>query len=312
MAVACLMAGAVLGQTNGPSPRILSRGHAAGSYQAFPDVCRLANGDLLCVFYAGHGHVSLPRADWPRGGRICLVRSEDEGQTWSEPRVLYDGPDDDRDPHVAQLRDGTVVCSFFPYRQKADGKAEYETAIVESRDGGWSWDAMHRVLAPGWAVSAPVRVLSDGTCLLGVYHEDGGTAYGGVLRSTDGGRTWGVPVAIGKDSGVRLDAETDVIELRDGTVLAALRGDKVPLHFARSGDGGRTWGRVESSGFPGHCPHLTRLRTGEILLAHRLPATSMHVSRDDGRTWGEPVRIDEVGGAYPATVELNEIGRAHV
>ncbi|MEY3275363.1 MAG: hypothetical protein RL153_628, partial [Verrucomicrobiota bacterium] len=119
-----------------PPHRILSRGWAAGSYQAFPDACRLANGDILCVFYAGHGHVSLPRADWPRGGRICMVRSEDEGRTWSEPRVLYDGPDDDRDPHVAQLRDGTVVCSFFPYRQAAGGKVEFETALVASRDGG--------------------------------------------------------------------------------------------------------------------------------------------------------------------------------
>ena len=289
-----------------PAPRILSRGPAAGSYQAFPDVCRLANGDLLCVFYAGHGHVSLPRADWPRGGRICCVRSEDDGQTWSEPRVLFDGPDDDRDPHVAQLRDGTVVCSFFPYRQGAGEKAEFETAIVVSRDGGWSWEPRHRVLAPGWAVSAPVRTLSDGTLLLGVYREEGATAYGGVLRSGDGGRTWSGPISIGQDSGVRLDAETDVVELRDGTVLAALRGDKVPLHFARSRDGGRTWGRVVDAGFPGHCPHFTRLRSGAIILSHRLPSTAMHVSRDDGTTWGEAMVIDAVGGAYPATVELND------
>jgi len=289
-----------------PPHRILSRGWAAGSYQAFPDACRLANGDILCVFYAGHGHVSLPRADWPRGGRICMVRSEDEGRTWSEPRVLYDGPDDDRDPHVAQLRDGTVVCSFFPYRQGAGGKIEFETAVVVSRDGGWSWEPSHQVLAPGWAVSAPVRTLSEGTCLLGVYREEGGTAHGGVLRSTDGGKTWSTPIPIGKDSGVRLDAETDVIELRDGTVLAALRGDKVPLHFARSRDGGRTWGGVVDSGFPGHCPHFMRLRSGEIVLTHRLPATAMHVSRDDGTTWGAAMGIDSVGGAYPATVELND------
>ena len=295
-----------LAEEGAPKPRVISRGWAAGSYQAFPDACRLANGDLLCVFYAGYGHVSLPRPDWPRGGRICLVRSEDEGRTWTEPRVLYDGPDDDRDPHVAQLRDGTVVCSFFPYRQGAGGKVEFETAVVTSRDGGWSWESSHRVLAPGWAVSAPVRTLSDGTCLLGVYQEEGATAYGGVLRSSDGGRTWGGVVPIGKGSGVRLDAETDFVELRDGTVLAALRGDKVPLHFARSTDGGATWGAVTSSGFPGHCPHFTRLRTGEIVLTHRLPQTSMHVSRDDGRTWGEAIPIDAVGGAYPATVELND------
>ena len=65
------------------SPRVISRGAAAGSYQAFTDVCRLANGDLFCVFYAGYGHVSLPRADFPKGGRVCSVRSSDEGRTWA-------------------------------------------------------------------------------------------------------------------------------------------------------------------------------------------------------------------------------------
>ena len=289
-----------------PGPRVISRGAAAGSYQAFPDVCRLANGDLICVFYAGYDHVSLPRPDWPRGGRICAVRSADEGRTWTEPQVLFDGPDDDRDPHIARMRDGTLVCSFFPYRQASGAKPDYETAIVTSRDGGWTWDASPRVLAPGWAVSAPVRELSDGTRLLGVYHEQGDTAFGGVLRSTDQGRTWSAPIAIGQGSGVRLDAETDVIELKDGRILAALRGDKVPLHFARSTDRGLTWSTVVSSGFPGHSPHFTRLKSGEILLAHRLPQTAMHVSRDDGATWSGPHAIDAVIGAYPSTVALND------
>jgi hypothetical protein len=82
---------------------VISRGDAAGTCQAFPDVCRLKNGDLLCVFYAGYGHVSLPRQDCPKGGRICCVRSSDEGLTWSAPRILFGGPFDDRDPHIAQI-----------------------------------------------------------------------------------------------------------------------------------------------------------------------------------------------------------------
>ena len=55
----------------------------AGGYQAFPDVCRLKNGDLLCVFYAGYSHVSQPNEKLSKGGRICAVRSTDEGATWS-------------------------------------------------------------------------------------------------------------------------------------------------------------------------------------------------------------------------------------
>jgi hypothetical protein len=63
---------------------------------------------------------------------------------------------------------------------------------------------------------------------------------------------------------------------------------------------------VKDSGFPGHCPHFTRLSTGEILLTHRLPLTSLHVSRDEGKTWQGPYRIDDTIGAYASTVELKD------
>ncbi len=291
-----------------PSHLVISRGEAAGTYQAFPDVCRLPSGDLLCVFYAGYGHVSLPKAECPRGGRVCCVQSSDEGRTWSPPRVLFDGPYDDRDPHIAAMRDGTVICSFFQYRPVENKKIEIDVCLVESRDGGKTWSAEPRVLAPKvWAVSAPVRELAGGTRLLGVYTADDKTAYGAVLRSTDGGKTWSEPIPIDQHSGVRLDAETDVVQLADGTIFAALRGDgKVHMHFATSGDGGQTWSKVRDSGFLGHSPHLTRISTGEILLTHRVPATALHVSRDSTKSWQGPYEVDSVGGAYPSTVELKD------
>ncbi len=285
---------------------IISRGEAAGNCQAFTDICRLTNGDLFCVFYAGYGHVSLPRNDWPMGGRICGVRSRDEGRTWSAPRVLFDGPFDDRDPHVAQMRDGSVVCSFFTYRPQPDGKVLCDTCLVASHDGGETWEAEPRLVASGWPCSAPVRELPDGVRLLGVYREEGATAYGGVIRSTDGGQTWCAPIPIGRGSGVRLDAETDFVRLKDGAIYAALRGDRVNMHFATSYDGGLTWSPVKDIGFPGHCPHFTRLSSGEILLTHRLPLTALHISRDEGKTWQGPYQIDAVPGAYASTVELKD------
>jgi hypothetical protein len=287
-----------------PLFKVISRGESAGSYQAFTDVCRLTNGNLLCVFYAGYGHVSLPREDWPRGGRICAVRSTDEGRSWSAPRVLFDGPFDDRDPHIAQMRDGTVLCSFFTYRPQPDKTVLCDTCLVASRNGGQTFETEPRVVAAGWPSSAPVRELEDGTRILGIYREEAGSAFGGLIRSTDAGHTWSEPIPIGKGSNVRLDAETDFVRLKDGTLFAALRGDRVNMHYALSTDVGLKWSPVKDIGFAGHCPHLTRLSTGEILLTHRLPQTALHVSRDEGRTWQGPYTIDTTIGAYASTVEL--------
>jgi sialidase-1 len=289
-----------------PAPKVISRGEAAGTYQAFTDICRLVNGDLLCVFYAGYGHVSLPKEGWPKGGRICMVRSSDEGKTWTPPQVVYDSPLDDRDPHIAAMRDGTVVCSFFTY-EIPDGKPpRCATCLVSSQDGGKSWESEHRVVAQDWPSSAPVRELPDGVRVLGVYHDDGATAYGGIIRSTDSGKTWCEPIPIGKGSGVRLDAETDFVLLKDGTLYAALRGDKVNMHYATSPDKGLTWSGVKDIGFPAHCPHFTRLTGGEILLTHRLPNTALHVSRDEAKTWQGPYSIDTTIGAYASTIELKD------
>jgi hypothetical protein len=293
-------------QTPSVPHKVISRGEAAGTYQAFTDICRLDNGDLLCVFYAGYAHVSLPTRDFPRGGRICSVRSKDEGRSWSKPRILFDGPFDDRDPHIAQMRDGTVVCSFFTYRPQPDKTTLCDTCLVTSSDGGETWEAEPRVVAAGWPSSAPVRELPDGTRLLGVYREEGATAYGGLIRSTDQGKTWSEPIPIGKGSAVRLDGETDLVLLKDGVLFAALRGDRVNMHFATSPDAGLTWSPVKDIGFPGHCPHFTRLSTGEILLTHRLPQTALHVSRDEGKTWQGPHQIDTTTGAYASTVELKD------
>lgn len=287
-----------------PPFRVISRGAASGPYQAFPDACRLQNGDIAVVFYAGYGHVSLPNDAWPKGGRICMVRSSDEGRTWSEPVVIFDNERDNRDPHIAQLRDGTLVCTYFDYWREG-GATRYYCALTRSVDGGKTWEQQGQQVTPaGWACSAPVREMPDGTLILGVYREGAQGSYGGVVRSTDHGRTWSAPIPIGQEANLPLDAETDVILLRDGTLFAALRSSSINMHYATSGDLGLTWTPVRDIGFKGHAPHLTRLRTGEILLTHRVPATSLHVSRDECRTWQGPFVLDTVGGAYPATVEL--------
>lgn len=293
-------------------PRVIASGKASGGYAAFPDICRTKEGDLLCVFYSGYGHVSKANETWPKGGRVMSVRSTDGGKTWSAPGLVADTVHDDRDPHIALLRDGTLLCNWFVAvtpGQPLPGNPPIALFLCRSNDSGKTWSTPERIELEGkiwYASSAPVRELKDGTLILGLYTEDekAGLAYGASVRSRDGGKTWKGLATIGEGAGVFLDAETDIVELKDGTLLAALRSSRTTLHFARSTDGGEKWSPVSSAGFPGHSPHFLRHSSGAILLTHRLPATALHWSTDDGKTWQGPLQIDDVGGAYPSTVEL--------
>lgn len=271
----------------------------AGGYQAFPDLCRLKNGDLYCVFYAGYDHVSHPNGALPKGGRICAIRSSDEGETWSAATDIIDTAMDDRDPSVYCAPDGTLLCSFFTYGRNG----EADVHIARSRDSGATWSEPE-IVVPGYATSTQIRRLRSGRLVMPVYIVDGGgkRAYAAVCLSDDRGKTWCAPRPIGLRAGKTID-ETDVYQRKDGTLLAVMRE---VMCGAESRDGGWTWGPVFELGFPGHCPCLLMTKQGVLLLAHRVPNTSLHYSIDEGRMWRGPIAIDGVGGAYPSLIELRD------
>ncbi len=276
----------------------------AGGYEAFPDVCRLSDGRLMCVFYAGYGHVAMPNEQLPQGGRICYCTSADEGRTWSPAAVLFDSPDDDRDPSIVQLKGGRLVCNFFSLRKNPAASPPWQglgSWMVTSDDLGQTWSAPAQI-SKDYYCSAPIRELSSGRLILGLYAERDGTAHGAVISSDDAGRTWSREVDI-DNGGIRLDAETDVIELKDGTLYAAQRPH---LSYTTSSDRGQTWAVSKPMGFPGHCPYFLRTKDDVILLAHRVPNTSLHYSLDECRTWSDNVPVDDVGGAYPSLVNLRD------
>jgi len=277
----------------------------AGAYEAFPDVCRLRDGRLMSVFYAGWEHVSLPDDAHPKGGRVSACYSSDEGRTWTPAVTVYDGPDDDRDPSIAQLSDGRIVCDFFSLRKKPEGGYEgLGSWLVESSDGGETWSEP-RPIAADYYCSSPIRELPDGRLILGLYRESDADANGAVAISDDKGKTWGAPVNI-DNGGLRLDAETDVIRLKDGRLYAAQRTAKESMRFSTSADGGQTWRVSEPMGFPGHSTYLHRSPEDVIVCAHRIPNTSLHYSVDECATWSGNVPVDDVGGAYPSLATLKD------
>ena len=150
-----------------------------------------------------------------------------------------------------------------------------------------------------------MRELPGGRLILGLYRQDERGSSGAVIFSDDGGATW-KPVVEIPNGGYKLDAETDLISLQDGTLLAAEREPATTMCRSVSKDGGETWSVSTPLGFPGHCPYLLRAPGDILLLAHRLPQTSLHYSLDEGKTWSANVMIDDVLGAYPSLVNLKD------
>lgn len=293
-----------------PTPRFheVCTDAGAGGYEAFPDVCRTRTGDLLCVFYAGYAHVSVPRPDLPNGARIALVRSTDNGNTWSGARTVVDSPLDDRDPSITQLSDGRLVVAYMSYDPTRRPNT-HEVFLVWSRDDGRTWSRPQPVdtpLAGNEAVSDPVRELPDGTLLLATYGSltPGAKSSVVLLQSTDRGTTWSARATLSlPDEDLH---EPSFVRLPDGRLLMFIRPR---MRWCESTDGGVTWSKLELMPQSGDAPYPLLTSKGILLLAFRhrpTRSTSLIFSRDLGKTWSDRIVLDRVLGAYPSLVELSD------
>jgi sialidase-1 len=315
------------------------------NYEAWPNIERLANGDLLCSFYQAVRRDGITHLDTT--GRALCVRSSDEGRTWTaEPSVIYDDEDSQENIAVRQLSDGRLMANFYSWRNLTDEQkqavtepqywvgqsiAPYKwayvvaTAVVTSANGGRTWDEHYTVIRhPAWlwlATNKPVLELPGGTLLIPMYgwrHGDSRDT-SVVMRSEDGGLTWTHPavVADGMKHPIGFN-ETSLVWLPNDTILAMARtaGGDDHLYQSRSSNRGLTWSEPVKTPMVGHPPDLLLLRNGDLLCTygyrHAPYGVRACISRDFGRTWDMQrevvLRDDGLGGdlGYPASVELKD------
>ena len=274
---------------------------------------RLRDGTLLVGFSSGYWHASPPTPlqlqpgtleSWiklgfpadieaPTGGRAMLIRSEDEGVTWSAPETIIDTPWDDRSPAFLELPDGTLLCSFFTYSGgdfQQNPELAHRTQIVRSFDGGRTWEQTPRPLPSPFladATDGPPILLQDGSVLLAVYGAppEGGPEQQGLFRTTDGGETWELLAVVKSENEL---SETGIVQLPDGRLVMICRpeGD-----ITWSEDGGRTWTPPVAFGMRMFEPGLLVLPDGTLLCLHGSYGAGGFralFSSDGGSTWIAP------------------------
>ena len=305
-------------------------------YAGWPTVARRANGELWVTWSGGRDSHICPM------GQVRAMTSKDDGATWTFPRVLFDGPIDDRDGGVMETAKGTLLVTTFtslayeergllakqtPERQvrwKAaqdrltaeERKAQLGEWVLRSTDGGkiWSTPIATIVNSP----HGPTQ-LKDGRLLYvgkKLWKDDGRI---GVAESKDDGLTWAwlsdIPTRPG-DIVKNGYHELFALETDDGRIVTQIRNHNKPdagsILQCESTDGGKTWTVPKSIDVWGQPSQLLKLKDGRLVMTYgyrRKPfGNQARISADQGRTWSEPLTISADGEGYdlgyPSTVEL--------
>jgi hypothetical protein len=251
-------------------------------------------------------------------------------------------------PMITPLPGGELLMVAFRGQacsEKApDGRTLRHEEIIAARstDGGKRWSPFAPI-PHLLGREAYITLLSDGTLLMTaqlLHYElrnfDGWRPQSLLHRSTDGGRTWQSRHIVPEEYPPHwwIHSSRNVVELRDGTVLMAVSGERgAPDLIYRSSDKGMTWSheRTQVVGKPASCPHpffaeawFWLTSSGRLLAIARVsqdtwtsgwpanaPRSSDQFERmivlscdGDARTWKFESDLGGVGMMYPSLLRL--------
>lgn len=257
----------------------------ADLYHGWPTVVRTKNGTLWLSWSGGRESHVCPF------GQVCAMTSNDEGKTWTYPRVLLDSATDDRDSGVLETSKGTLLVTTFTSLAYEDLFLK-ASAYAEQGSKGWISKKMPAEQFAKWKSAHERLSDEDRKAELGEW----------VIRSTDGGKTWSPRIA------TVLNSPHGPIQLRDGRLLYPGKQLWTPegkIGVAVSQDDGLTWKMLaEIPTRPGddvkrsyHELHGVEAASGDLIVHIRnhndknKGETLQTESTDGGRTWSVPHSI---------------------
>jgi len=275
-------------------------------------------------------------------GWFSLSTSDDDGATWSKPRLVIDPTDPPNAPQRRSLvgnlwsdPTGRLWLFFDQSLGYFDGRGGDWFITCDNPDADEPvWSKPVR-FADGCTLNKPT-VLKNGDWLLPVslwtrdrigpaifkdaHHDLDPIRMANVFASTDQGKTWT------RRGGVAFpDTDFDehmIVELRDGRLWMLARA-RQGIAESFSADSGRTWSDPTPSAIQNVNARffIRRLASGRLLLVKNGPVAervakrsrmTAFLSDDDGKTWSAGLLLDERGGvSYPDGFEAPD-GVIHI
>ncbi|SDS28799.1 sialidase family protein [Jiangella sp. DSM 45060] len=277
---------AAAGPTWSPgTPDVVIAQATQGKKLHFPNAERLADGSVVAVAREGAGHTG-------QDGRLLMLSSDDGGETWSEPEVVYDSQYDDRDPMITQLSSGRLLLSWFQIDYSVRPAEPMGTRVAHSDDGGATWSepvVVDSMLSGesdivdtyelGWNGShGQVKELPGGDLIIPLYGTvpDDKWQKATVVRSADGGETWSAATESLVASATGTHYQEPVLTVLPGGVVHALLRigtaastmGAVHSQESWSRDGGLTWSAPAEIDLVTSSAHTEVLRDGSVFLAY--------------------------------------------
>jgi sialidase-1 len=303
-------------------------------YIGWPTITKTKSGELVAVFSGNRDEHVCPY------GITQMIRSKDNGKTWTDPITINNTPLDDRDAGILETNKGTWVVTWFTsmvfdndrsYLQHPEYKRHREK-LNEDTVNYWLGNWTRRSLDNGKTWEEPVKQLV--TAPHGpIELKDGRLLYVGtttinnekklaVEESKNDGITWNLlaTIDIPDDESIDPYSEPHVVELSNGKLVAMFRyqpsdRSKSFLRQTESLDGGKTWTVTKKTNIWGYPPHLLKLKNDWLLLSYgvrKIPyGERACISKDGGKTWDIENEIilslsDSGDLGYPASTQLDD------
>lgn len=302
--------------------------HHTRLWQGIPSIERTPDGVFWATWYSG-GKTEDP------DNYSLIVRSDDEGETWTEPVLVVDPPGRVRafDPTLWTDPRGRLWFFWAQSYEMFDGRVGVWMIHCDDPAGdNPQWTAPRRlcngimlnkptVLSTGeWlfptALWAPSAWLAPDNPAFGKHPEFDEERFSTVYVTRDQGETFEL---LGRaDVPERVFDEHMVVERRDGSLWMLVRtiygiGESV------STDRGKTWSPGKDSGLGGPCSRffIRRLQSGRLLLVNHYEFTGRNnltalLSDDDGATWPHKLLLDDRNDvSYPDGFQAPD-GTVHI